>query len=195
MGGPQRRAISTATVRLPRHTACQWPPTIGQPSLWQTAGESRGLKVSALSDAEAPVVTGEADAPLTAQADDLVDRYLGRAERADKEALVSEAQWLAEQAIARLALPRALGRAPVVLPGRRRPARQQKGIAAQIPPMQTYLISQYSSMPYFEPSRPIPDSLTPPNGATSVEMIPSLTPTMPYSSASATRQIRPISRA
>ena len=27
-------------------------------------------------------------------------------------------------------------------------------------------------MPYFEPSRPRPDSLTPPNGATSVEMMP-----------------------
>ena len=27
-------------------------------------------------------------------------------------------------------------------------------------------------MPYFEPSRPMPDSLTPPNGATSVEMMP-----------------------
>ena len=25
-------------------------------------------------------------------------------------------------------------------------------------------------MPYFEPSRPMPDSLTPPNGATSVEI-------------------------
>src|SRR4026207_1532288 len=34
-------------------------------------------------------------------------------------------------------------------------------------------------MPYFEPSRPIPDSLTPPNGATSVEMMPVLMPTMP----------------
>ena len=27
-------------------------------------------------------------------------------------------------------------------------------------------------MPYFEPSRPMPDSFTPPNGATSVEMMP-----------------------
>ena len=30
-------------------------------------------------------------------------------------------------------------------------------------------------MPYFEPSRPMPDCLTPPNGATSVERMPSLT--------------------
>ena len=44
-------------------------------------------------------------------------------------------------------------------------------------------------MPYFEPSRPSRDSFMPPNGATSVEMMPSLMPTMPYSSASATRQI------
>ena len=38
--------------------------------------------------------------------------------------------------------------------------------------MQRYLISSHSSIPYFEPSRPMPDSLTPPNGATSVEMKP-----------------------
>lgn len=63
------------------------------------------------------------------------------------------------------------------------------------PPMHRYLISTKSSMPYLEPSRPMPDSLTPPKGATSVEIIPSLMPTMPYSSASATRQIRPMSRA
>ena len=49
-------------------------------------------------------------------------------------------------------------------------------------------------MPYFEPSRPMPDSLTPPNGATSVEMKPVLMPTIPYSSASETRQMRPRSR-
>ena len=60
--------------------------------------------------------------------------------------------------------------------------------------MQRYLISTKSSMPYFDPSRPIPDSLTPPNGATSFEMIPSLTPTMPYSRPSETRQMRPMSR-
>jgi hypothetical protein len=49
-------------------------------------------------------------------------------------------------------------------------------------------------MPYFEPSRPMPLSFMPPNGAISVEMMPSLMPTMPYSSASATRQMRPMSR-
>ena len=58
------------------------------------------------------------------------------------------------------------------------------------PPMHMYLISRKSSMPYFEPSRPMPDSLTPPNGATSVEMMPVLMPTMPDSMASATRQTR-----
>src|SRR6185503_1351392 len=64
----------------------------------------------------------------------------------------------------------------------------------QIPPRQRYLTSRNSSSPYFDPSRPRPDSLTPPNGATSVEMMPVLMPTMPYSSASATRQMRPMSR-
>ena len=49
-------------------------------------------------------------------------------------------------------------------------------------------------MPYFEPSRPMPLSFMPPKGAISVEMMPSLMPTMPYSSASATRQMRPLSR-
>ena len=49
-------------------------------------------------------------------------------------------------------------------------------------------------MPYFEPSRPMPDSFIPPNGATSVEMNPVLIPTIPYSSPSETRQTRPMSR-
>ncbi len=66
---------------------------------------------------------------------------------------------------------------------------------SQMPPKHTYLISRNSSIPYFEPSRPIPDSLTPPKGATSVEMMPVLTPTIPLSSASATRHTRPRSRA
>src|SRR5262249_52940611 len=66
--------------------------------------------------------------------------------------------------------------------------------ADQIPPMQRYLISRKSSMPYFEPSRPVPDSFMPPKGATSVEIIPVLMPTMPYSTCSATRQTRPMSR-
>src|SRR5438046_10673531 len=63
-----------------------------------------------------------------------------------------------------------------------------------MPPMQTYLTSMYSSIPYLEPSRPIPDCLTPPKGATSVVIKPVFTPTIPYSSASATRQTRPMSR-
>ena len=37
-------------------------------------------------------------------------------------------------------------------------------------------------MPYLEPSRPMPLSFMPPKGAISVEMMPSLMPTMPYSS-------------
>ena len=45
----------------------------------------------------------------------------------------------------------------------------------------------------FDPSRPMPDSLTPPNGATAVEIIPALIPTIPYSNASLTRQMRSIS--
>src|SRR5471032_2490805 len=57
-----------------------------------------------------------------------------------------------------------------------------------------YFSSVYSSRPYFDPSRPRPDCLTPPKGATSVDMIPSLIPTMPVSSASATRHARPRSR-
>src|SRR5687768_9308791 len=64
----------------------------------------------------------------------------------------------------------------------------------QMPPKQRYFISRNSSMPYFDPSRPSPDSLTPPNGATSVEIRPVLMPTIPDSSASATRHTRPISR-
>ena len=63
-----------------------------------------------------------------------------------------------------------------------------------MPPKHTYFTCTNSSMPYIEPSRPRPDCFTPPKGATSVVMSPVLTPTIPYSSASATRQIRPISR-
>jgi len=37
---------------------------------------------------------------------------------------------------------------------------------------------------------PMPLSFMPPNGAISVEVMPSLMPTIPYSRASATRQIR-----
>lgn len=81
---------------------------------YRMAGELRGLAVGATSDseappdAEAPVVTQDVDAPLTAQADDLVERYLAMAERANNEALVKAAQSLAQQAIARLALLRTL---------------------------------------------------------------------------------------
>jgi hypothetical protein len=42
--------------------------------------------------------------------------------------------------------------------------------------MHKYLISSHSSIPYFEPSRPMPDSFTPPKGATSDEMNPVLMP-------------------
>src|SRR5436190_998124 len=40
------------------------------------------------------------------------------------------------------------------------------GIVYAIPPRQRYWISRNSSRPYMEPSRPMPDCLTPPNGAT-----------------------------
>jgi hypothetical protein len=56
-----------------------------------------------------------------------------------------------------------------------------------MPPTQRYLTSRNSSMPYFEPSRPMPVSFMPPNGAISVEMMPPLMPTMPYPRPSATR--------
>src|SRR5947209_2767316 len=64
-----------------------------------------------------------------------------------------------------------------------------------IPPIATYLTSRNSSIPYLEPSRPRPEAFIPPNGATAVETMPSLTPTMPYSRASLTRKMRPTSRA
>src|SRR5260221_3047686 len=62
------------------------------------------------------------------------------------------------------------------------------------PPMSTYFTSKYSSKPYLDPSRPRPDCFTPPNGATPVEMMPALAPTMPVSMRSATRKMRPTSR-
>jgi hypothetical protein len=62
-----------------------------------------------------------------------------------------------------------------------------------MPPMQRYLTSRDYSVPHFEPSQPMPLSFMPPKGAISVEMMPSLVPTMSYSRASATRQMRPMS--
>src|SRR5690606_29885351 len=47
------------------------------------------------------------------------------------------------------------------------------------PPSITYLSSVNSSTPWRDPSRPMPDCFIPPNGATSVEIAPAFTPTMP----------------
>src|SRR6478672_12870453 len=73
-------------------------------------------------------------------------------------------------------------------------SRQRKPVYLSNPARQTYFTSRNSSRPYFEPSRPRPDCLTPPNGASAVEIKPVLTPTMPDSSRSATRMTRPMSR-
>ncbi len=62
------------------------------------------------------------------------------------------------------------------------------------PPMARYFSSRYSSSPCREPSRPSPECLMPPNGATSEDIDPVLMPTMPYSRASPTRHTRPMSR-
>ena len=64
----------------------------------------------------------------------------------------------------------------------------------QTPAMHRYFVSSQSSMPYFEPSRPMPDSFMPPNGATSVEMTPGVDAEDPVSSCSETRQMRDMSR-
>ena len=45
-----------------------------------------------------------------------------------------------------------------------------------------YFVSKYSSSPLVPPSLPRPDSFTPPKGAVAVLIIPSLTPTIPFSS-------------
>ena len=47
------------------------------------------------------------------------------------------------------------------------------------PPTATVLQLEPLVQPYFEPSRPMPDSFMPPKGATSVEMKPVLIPTIP----------------
>src|SRR4051812_19842220 len=79
------------------------------------------------------------------------------------------------------------GMEPILWPST---ANSQHPVQVSTPPKHRYLSSTYSSNPYFEPSRPRPLSLMPPNGATSVEIMPSLMPTMPLSSASATRHTR-----
>ena len=62
-----------------------------------------------------------------------------------------------------------------------------------IPAILIYFISKKSSKPYLEPSLPNPDSLIPPNGVSALDMIPVFIPTIPYSRASATLHIFPIS--
>lgn len=66
-------------------------------------------------------------------------------------------------------------------------ARAQPCKSFSIPPIVMLLMTVYSSIPYFDPSLPNPDSFTPPNGLAASEMSPVLTPIMPTSSASATR--------
>jgi len=51
----------------------------------------------------------------------------------------------------------------------------------------TYFVSRYSSMPSQPPSRPRPDSFTPPKGAAGLEITPELRPTIPVCNPSATR--------
>ncbi len=64
-----------------------------------------------------------------------------------------------------------------------------------IPPRPIFSSWRKCSTPYFDPSRPTLDCLIPPNGATSVEIRPVFTPTIPVSSTSATRHMRYTSRA
>lgn len=47
------------------------------------------------------------------------------------------------------------------------------------------LVSKKASRPSFPPSRPIPLSFNPPNGASAVDGAPSFQPTTPYSNSSA----------
>jgi hypothetical protein len=56
-------------------------------------------------------------------------------------------------------------------------------------PIQKNLLFKYSLIPYLDPSYPKPDSLTPPNGASIVDIKLSLAPIKPTSKRSATRQI------
>src|SRR5262249_40627609 len=65
---------------------------------------------------------------------------------------------------------------------RRRPRRHSRT------PM--YLVSRNSSIPGRPPSRPSPDSFTPPNGAAGFDTTPWFKPTMPVSRASQTRRPR-----
>jgi hypothetical protein len=77
----------------------------------------------------------------------------------------------------------------------RRSGPRRASCGAQTPASRTYFSSTNSAMPWCEPSRPMPDCLTPPNGATSTPSNAVLTPTMPHSSASATLTTRRRSRA
>ena len=60
----------------------------------------------------------------------------------------------------------------------------------QVLGMNVYFVVRYSSMPSSEPSRPMPDCLTPPKGAAALEMTPALRPIIPVSSRSIMRMPR-----
>lgn len=68
------------------------------------------------------------------------------------------------------------------------------GVAANYsPPKWKALVSRYSSIPSCAPSRPRPDDLTPPKGASAWLTAPVLRPTSPASSASPKRKARAMS--
>ncbi len=76
-------------------------------------------------------------------------------------------------------------------------ANQLESLGSSVPAHRasaTYFVSRYSPMPSKPPSRPKPDCLTPPKGAAGLETMPWLTPTMPASIASLTRNVRARSR-
>ncbi len=96
-------------------------------------------------------------------------------------------------AIERLALPKSCPREQT----QKSPTRRREGAFCDLlAPRASYLVSamyltsRYSSMPSEPPSRPNPDSLTPPNGAAGSEITPRLMPTMPAWMPSATRSAR-----
>ena len=116
-------------------------------------------------------------------------------ERADVDGERAEEAARATPAGARCPRSRRAARARAACPCRRgsRAARRSPE-APRCRPSASFSSSPLVDRRTLEPSRPMPDSLTPPKGATSVERSPVLMPTMPYSSASPTRQMRPTSR-
>ena len=150
-------------------------------------GDDAGVGVNRVAEYDTPLAAPHPVIPAQAGIQDSPQRGAGKSlTNHDQRTFTVTTLWCLAW------VPACAGTTPRDVAGRRKMGRGPGRIpAVHSPASARYLVSMYSARPWLEPSRPTPDNFTPPNGATSVEIIPVLTPTMPYSSCLDTRQTRP----